>query len=1499
MRLKYTFTLLFFILISAVTYGQETYRDNFTARNYGNNNGSSNFSGNWIESNDDNNPTNGRIDIETPLLGNGRLRFEDISRNSQSIRRSANLTGASSAILSFNWETVNLDGNGTNAEFLNVQVSNNGINYTTIGTFDGDQTGNFTQNISGFISGNTTVRFINLSNWGSGDWEGGEFVYIDNFQLSVVYPTIVTIADVSVNEDASTVTFTATVGGTNAGAPFSVNYQTANGSANAGSDYTSRTGTLNFNGNVGNTATFTVPITNDALLEGDENFIVQMTSSSNPSVVISDTATGTIIDDEGVIMTNGATSNQCGAVFLDSGGLGNYGNNSNVVHTICPDGASDYVEVVFSEFDVEAGFDFLYVYEGTSTAGTLIGQYDNNNIPTTITSTDGSGCLTFRFTSDNTVVGSGFQANINCYQDGPVIVIDDIAFDEDVGNAIFTVRSTRAPHGVNTILGFFETNFTVNFQTVDGTAFAGSDYTATSGTITFDGSVGNTRTISIPISNDGVPEFNENFRIIFTGANAPNAPVNFSDTGTGTINSQILANDPLSLFRSFDGKFDYSVTGGTLRTQSNGTNPCTIQTSSSNQLISPIPNTGVVEAAYLYWAHSSTVRDDQVIFEGQTVDAGFVYQTTLTNRNFYGYVSDVTSIVQGINNLSTNVFDFSDLTIDTANPYCNTATVLGGWTLMVFYEEPSLPAVNINLYQGFDGLSNEGTSFTLDSFYAIAGSGAKATFLSWEGDPDLNGSSNGSTNPEALSVTNQSNVTNNLTGDGGQTGNNAYNSSIYDNTVAPVYNTANTYGVDLDTYDISSFISPGDSQVTANVDMGQDFVINMAVVLKVPSNLIAGTVFEDVNYPGGNGRNQLTSSGVGVSGAVVELFRSNGTFVERKNTDASGNYSFGGMEDGDYFIKVVNSTVRSNRGGGLNCSDCFPVQTFRSFGTASTITEVTSQIGGANPAATQDAALGILTGAQSVSAVSVASNGVTGIDFGFNFNTIVNTNEDGQGSLNQFVINSNNLNEVVLDVEANSLFDPAAGEDISIFMIPPTADPLGRTADAKFTNGYFDILYSNGKPLSIITGSNTVIDGLTQTAYSGNTNAGLVGSGGSSVGVSNSILPTYNRPEIQVHRNNGDVFRSTGNTVSIRNLSIFANSNSGIRVDNGSLSAVQNLIGVNAVGVTANDLNIAVENAGGSLVADGNFIANARDFGILLDGGTTNVVRNNHLLNNGNAACDDAILISATASGVVIEQNLIEGSASTAIDGETSTGNVIITENSITTSGQDGGNCGGSPQQMAIKLAGDGSEISNNKIYSNGGAGISIIGGTANLISQNSIYANGTDGDALGIDLNNDGVTLNDTADGDAGPNGLENFPIVSGAYLSGANLVVTGWAAPGTKVEVFFTDVNEGTATQGANALGLSQDYGEGQIFIGTAVEGSASDQDTTSSLYTDIDGNTDTTNKYKFVFPLPSGTMLGEKITTTGTRANSTSEFSPMVEISAYTVITNRRITYRIKSN
>ncbi|MEP2279005.1 Calx-beta domain-containing protein [Maribacter sp.] len=1478
--------IVLIFLCATTFYAQETYLDTFTSTSYAINNGTQNFSSNWIEQNDNNGASGGSIRIT-----GGRLRF----RNSDDgwIYRFVPLSGASTATL-----TLDYDANSAGGEAIDVYIYNSDTNNWNFIQRLGSGIGTVSYNLTAAeIASNPAVIFFPAdTNWTNNT----NIIYIDNVQFTATFGSEVLVDDVTVDESAGTATFTVRHGGSAASGPYSVDYTTTDISAIAGQDYAASSGTLNFDGTIFDTETITVFITEDTIFEGDETFSFSFTNTSDSNVDITDTAIGTILANDALIITDGGSASTCDDIFLDSGGINNYSDNEDIIYTICPDTADNYTQVNFDQFDVIPG-DILYIYDGNNTGATLLGQFDNDNVPSQVFASNSDGCLTFRFTSNNNTTGNGWQATVSCSPPGPKIVVEDVYIDEDAGSAIFTVTHVRDAHGYQSFFfGFIETPFTVEYTVSDGTANNGSDYVTVNGTLTFSGDVGNVQTFSVPIIDDGVPELVEYFTVGFSDATAQYATVDYSDTASGFINSQILANDPLTLFQEFDGYFDYSTTGGSLRTNDNNTDACSITTSSSNTLIAPIPDTGTIKKAYLYWAHSSTVVDGEVVFEGQTVNANFQYQTTLTNRNFYGYVSDVTDIVAGITNPSTNVFDFSGLSVDNSNTYCSSATVLGGWTLFVFYEDPNLPAVNINLYQGFDGLSNEGTSFTLDSFYAIAGAGAKASFLSWEGDSTLDGSSSGTTNPngERLSITNQANQAFGLTGDGGQTGNNAYNSTIYDNTVAPDYNVNTTYGLDLDTYDISTFVSPGDSEVTANVDVGQDFVISAAVVLKVPSNLIAGTVFEDVNYGGGQGRNMTDANGVGISNAIVELYESDGTFVRRTNSKVGGDYSFGGMADGDYYVKLVNSTVRSNRTNGINCTTCVPVQTYRTYGDVTNTVEVLTEIGGTDPTAFSDSALGVFDDSQSLSLVSIESSGVANIDFGFNFNTIVNTNEFGQGSLEQFILNSNTLGEVGLDIDANSIFDPVSEEDVSIFMIPPTGDSFGRTADVNFNaDGYFDILLDNANNFSTITGTNTSIDGRTQTAYSGNSNSGTVGSGGVGIGISNTALPNYDRPEIQIHRNGGDVLDLNGTNVSIRGVSAYANNNAGIRVQGGTATISNNLIGVNAAGSGAGNIDYGVEQTDGEVTITENYIASNTDAGIYINGGTGSTIQLNNLELNGDSACSDNILIE-DGGAIIIQENLIETAAASGIDIDDVDG-VIVSNNNILSSGRNGGNCGANYEGMAIKLTGNGSVIEQNRIYSNGSEGIVVLSGISNRISQNSIYANGTVIPSLGIDLNMDGVTLNDNSDSDSGANNSQNFPIINSAFISGTNLVVMGWASPGSTVEVFFTDVNEGTAILGDNQLGLTQDYGEGQTYIGAAVEGSGDDQDDLTSLYNDADGNTDNTNKYKFIFPLPSGTVVGDLITTTGTRSNSTSEFSPEIIISAYTVITNRNITCRIKSN
>ncbi|WP_396637205.1 beta strand repeat-containing protein [Maribacter sp. R77961] len=1079
-------------------------------------------------------------------------------------------------------------------------------------------------------------------------------------------------------------------------------------------------------------------------------------------------------------------------------------------------------------------------------------------------------------------------------QYSPTITVNDIDFNETDGTVSIT-----ATHASNAASGAF----TVNYQTTDISTSAGTDYIVATGTLNFNGTVGDTDTITLSILDDGLIEGPEDLRIEFVSSSDPT--VDFTDTATITIrDNEVESNTPLSLFREYNGYYDYALTGGSMRDEDNSGNTCSIVSTSSNTLTTTVPATAQIEQAYLFWTHSGTSPDLQVTLEGQNIDADFANESFIGALSFYSMIADVTTLIESmpIGSISANTFDFSDLNVDNTGSYCSGQVTLGGWSLMIFYEEASLPAVSLNLYQGFQGYQNTTSpvSFTLDGFYAIASSGAKTTILSWEGDQSITGG-------EQLSITTTLG-TNKLTGDGDNDGisvDNPYNSTIFDNTVLPNINNTTTYGLDLDTYDISSFIAPAESSVTTNVEMGGDFVLLNGVVIKVPSNLITGTVFEDVNYPGGAGRDISTAGGIPIEGVSVELYNSSGSLVDTQLTDENGLYVFGGIPNDTYALRVVNSTVTSNRGGGDTCSGCYPVQTFRRFDSGAGLTDVVDEVGGANPA-NEDSALGTLTGAQSASTIFINASGIIDVDFGFNFNTIVNTNEDGQGSLEQFIVNANNLDETGLDIDANSIFDPAPGIDTSIFMIPPTGDSQGRTADVNYNGAYFDILVANGNPFSNITAANTSIDGRTQTSYSGNTNSGTVGSGGTVVGTSGITLPNYDLPEIQIHRNGGDVLRVEANGVTIRNLSIFANNNAAIRVNSGSAEIAENVLGVDATGNNAGNIDFGVENQGGDILVRSNYIATVTDAGVYLNGGSSSIIENNHFFSNGATACDDNIEINS-GGGIIIQQNLIENSGSLGIDAENIAGNVSILNNTITGAGQNGGNCSGSVQNYGVRLSGNDSEVSNNVIFNNGGAGLIIVGNpgeNGNLISQNSFFNNGTDGAALGIDLVAsgtvpDGITINDLNDADTGPNDLVNFPIIESANISSTSVSITGWARSGATIEFFLTDISEGTAVDGDNQLGLSTDYGEGQVFIGSFVEGSAADTNANTSSYLDEDSNTDNTNQFTFTFNTPSGVTLGKDITATATVSNSTSEFSPMSKLKTYTIITNRRITYRVKKN
>lgn len=95
--------------------------------------------------------------------------------------------------------------------------------------------------------------------------------------------------------------------------------------------------------------------------------------------------------------------------YYDSGGsTGNYSNDERLLRLIQPAGATS-ITLNFTAFNTELNWDYLFIYDGATTAAPLIGQYTGTSSPGSVTSSSGSLLLEFR--SDCATVSSGWAAN--------------------------------------------------------------------------------------------------------------------------------------------------------------------------------------------------------------------------------------------------------------------------------------------------------------------------------------------------------------------------------------------------------------------------------------------------------------------------------------------------------------------------------------------------------------------------------------------------------------------------------------------------------------------------------------------------------------------------------------------------------------------------------------------------------------------------------------------------------------------------------------------------------------------------------------------------------------------------------------------------------------------------------------------------------------------------------------------------------------------------------
>ena len=731
----------------------------------------------------------------------------------------------------------------------------------------------------------------------------------------------------------------------------------------------------------------------------------------------------------------------------------------------------------------------------------------------------------------------------------------------------------------------------------------------------------------------------------------------------------------------------------------------------------------------------------------------------------------------------------------------------------------------------------------------------------------------------------------------------------------------------------STTVLPSGAGQSFTLTPALDDAISCALTNTPKTYSVSGQVYVDFNYGGGAGRPYNAALGMSLRPSVrVELFNSAGTFVAVAFTDASGVYSFPGQLPGNYTVRVVNSFVTSSRGGG--CAVAANVTTPPAGCTQSAVQTYVNgdvnRVGGELPSGT-DPALSTTTlpaGAESVATITLGSANVSGVDFGFNFDTVVNKNASGQGSLGQFITNASALSNTGL-AQSGSRQDSGAvqalpaGVETSIFMASDGAAHPGLRAGlpSQLTAGVL-LLDQSATSLPNITGANaasTSIDGTTQTVNVGNTNSGLLGTGGTVGYISTATLGQVQRPEVEIF---GAAARAYGlnllsaddqvRGVSIRGFGSAANNTNSANIHIGAVSGAvieQNFAGFSATAATLCGAGTSVASGtGDNLRSDsgtngfvrGNIIACAAGKGFGVETASTGwLIENNEIRGNaiGNPTLDGIDLENAGTLNNTVRGNLVTANGGVGIDGYQGGGGNLIERNTVTGNGvAQAGVPGGTP---GIRVYSSNNTIQNNVIALNYGAGVMVTGAVSgNRISQNSIFDNGTVSSAgggagtvtaasgqIGIDLETaidpvdkgtaPYVTKNDSGDADTGGNSLLNFPVFLGATIQGTNLVLTGYARPGSTIELFIA------AADGSG-------FGEGKTYLTTLKEGGAQDTDATTGTYSNVAG-TDTTNRFLFSVPLASlpGVSSGTALTATATclasdctgttvTANSTSEFS-----------------------
>ena len=340
---------------------------------------------------------------------------------------------------------------------------------------------------------------------------------------TVAGPPAISVSDANVQEaEGAVLEFSVTLSHLSS-RTVTVAYATSDGSAQAGSDYTAKTGTLTFN--TGDTSqTVSVTVLTDSDDEGQETLTLTL---SNPSQATLDDASGigAIENGESTVPQDDPPAED--PVVLVTASFANMPADHN--------GSNFTFQLNFSE-NVDAGYARIQDHAFTVTGGSIasasrITQGSNQGWNVEVDPTgNGSVTITLPETtdcSDSGAICTGDERMLSHATSvrvagPPAISVSDANVQEAEG-AVLAFSVTLSHPSSRTV--------TVDYATSDGTAQAGSDYTAASATLTFN--PGDTsQTVQVTVLTDSEDESEETLTLTLS---SPSQATLADATGAGTI----------------------------------------------------------------------------------------------------------------------------------------------------------------------------------------------------------------------------------------------------------------------------------------------------------------------------------------------------------------------------------------------------------------------------------------------------------------------------------------------------------------------------------------------------------------------------------------------------------------------------------------------------------------------------------------------------------------------------------------------------------------------------------------------------------------------------------------------------------------------------------------------------------------------------------------------------------------------------------------------------